>query len=41
MMIPNRWEIWWAKVKFEDDPSQVKQRPVLVISPSEMYIISL
>ncbi|MFR3484719.1 MAG: type II toxin-antitoxin system PemK/MazF family toxin [Clostridia bacterium] len=27
----NRWEIWRAWVKFEDDPSQGKPRPVLVM----------
>lgn len=39
--MPNKWEIWYAKVKFEDDPTQVKSRPVLVISPEKCYILSL
>lgn len=31
-MIPNEWEVWNAKVKFDDDLTQIKLRPVLVIS---------
>ena len=37
----NKWEIWLAKVKFEDDVSVVKQRLVLVISETDAYILSL
>lgn len=39
--MPNRWEIWLAKVKFEDNPSVIKKRPVLIISPTVSCIISL
>ena len=39
-MKTNKWDIWWATVKFEDDPSKQKNRPVLVISETEMYILS-
>lgn len=39
--MPERWEVWLAKVAFEDDPSQTKTRPVLVISETECYILSL
>nr|DAP83183.1 MAG TPA: endoribonuclease [Caudoviricetes sp.] len=41
MMSPNKWEIWLAKVKFEDNPTQVKPRPVLVIDSKRCYIISI
>lgn len=39
--MPERWEVWLAKVKFEDDPTTVKQWPVLVISNTQCYILSL
>lgn len=39
--MPNIWEIWLANVKFEDDITRVKKRPVLVISPEVSCIISL
>lgn len=38
---PKTWEIWFANVKFEDDPEQVKARPVLIISNKVAYILSL
>lgn len=38
--MPNKWEIWLAKVKFEDEPNKVKERPVLVISPEQCFILS-
>lgn len=38
---PCKWEIWLAKVKFEDDLKQVKNRPVLVVAPGVQYILSL
>lgn len=37
--MPNKWEIWYAKVKFEDNPSVVKERPVLVIENRGDYCI--
>ena len=39
--MPEKWEIWDAKVKFEDDPDTVKERPVLVIDQSNCFLISL
>lgn len=36
----NRWEIWWAYVKFEDS-NEVKKRPVLVLEDRVAYILSL
>lgn len=41
MVTPNKWEVWLAEVKFEDDLTQVKRRPVLVVAPDEQYILSL
>lgn len=35
-----KWEVWLAKVAFEDNPSEAKERPVLVIDKKEAYIIS-
>lgn len=36
----NRWEIWWACVKFED-ADEVKIRPVLILENQVAYIMSL
>lgn len=27
---PQKWEVWWAKVKFEDEPDIIKIRSVIV-----------
>ena len=35
------WEIWWAYVSFEDDASQGKERPVLVLEDGVVYVIAL
>jgi len=31
--VPNKWEIWRANVRFEEDASLSKERPVLIINP--------
>lgn len=37
-MMPNKWEIWIAEVKFEDDLTKSKERPVLVVDKeNEIY----
>lgn len=36
-----RWEIWLAKVAFEDNPNEVKQRPVLVLHNTGEKILSV
>ena len=36
----NAWEVWAAKVKFEDSP-QVKTRPVLVLQDKIVYAVCL
>ena len=37
---PASWEIWLAKVKFEDNPQALKKRPVLIISPQSHFVLS-
>lgn len=38
--MPESWEIWWARVKFEDS-EECKVRPVIVLEDAVAYIISL
>lgn len=38
-MMFKRWEIWWAKVKFEES-NEVKKRPVLIIDSNTVVIIA-
>ena len=40
-MKPNRWEVWYAKVAYEDDITKVKERPVLVMENRICYVLSL
>jgi len=35
-----RWEIWLANVKFEDNPNVIKIRPVLVITPQDVFVLA-
>ena len=35
----NQWELWWAYFAFEDNPSK-KRRPVLVLDPQTVYVLS-
>lgn len=35
-----KWEIWLAKVRFEDKPDEYKYRPVLIIDNENIYIVS-
>lgn len=37
---PQKWEVWWAKVKFEDEPDVVKTRPVVIFDNRQAYIVS-
>ena len=41
MSEPGRWEIWDAEVYFEDNPTQAKKRPVLVVGKEQYFIIAL
>jgi hypothetical protein len=36
----NKWDIWLADVVFEDDLTEHKKRPVLVITPGQVYILT-
>lgn len=40
MMRPNKWEVWYAKVAYEDNPEEIKERPVLVMENGACYIFS-
>lgn len=35
----NKWEIWSAEYRYEDDPSVTKRRPVLVIDDNCVFPI--
>lgn len=35
---PQKWEIWLATVYFDDNPTQAKNRPVIVIDVTALYI---
>ncbi len=39
-MRPSKWEVWFAKVAFDDDPTKIKERPVLVMDDRNCYILS-
>lgn len=41
MRTMNKWDIWYANVYFEDDCSQNKNRPVVIISVEPFCCISL
>ena len=34
-----RWDIWWAWFNYEDQEGG-KRRPVLILSPTEVYVLS-
>ena len=36
-----RWDIWIARVAFEDAPEVAKIRPVLVVDEKENYVLSV
>ena len=37
----NRWEVYWADVPFEEDPSQIKRRPVIIARDNTVYVLTL
>lgn len=37
----NKWDIWLAKVAFEDEPNLIKNRPVLIMDNTECLVLSL
>lgn len=34
------WEIWLARVKFEDSP-EIKERPVVITSSGNVFVVAL
>lgn len=40
MMTIKPWEVWFAAVRFEDSP-QIKNRPVVVTSSGDIYVMAL
>lgn len=36
---PQRWDLWWAEVAYEDQP-ECKKRPVLIYNRETAYILS-
>ena len=39
-MNKSKWEIWWAEVRYEDEPEESKIRPVLVLDDKESFLVS-
>lgn len=37
--MPKQWEIWYANFAFEDNPSVVKKRPVLILDNKKVFPI--
>ncbi len=37
----NKWDIWLAKVAFEDAPDIIKKRPVLILDDMKCLVLSL
>lgn len=35
-----RWDIYYARVAYEDDPSTIKSRPVVITDSGDAYIIA-
>ena len=36
-----KWEVWLANVVYQDQPDLSKNRPVVIYSPTECFILSL
>ena len=39
--LPARWDYWFADVPFAEDPTQSKDRPVLVLAVTRKYVLAL
>lgn len=37
----NRWDVYWGDVPFEDDPTQIKRRPVIIAKDCAVYVLIL
>lgn len=40
MRVTNKWDIWLARVPFEEDRRRYKKRPVLVLDEDEAIVLS-
>lgn len=40
-IIVQQWDIWLANFPYDDDPEQVKPRPVIVLSVDPLFILSV
>lgn len=36
-----RWDVYWAEMPFEEDPSQTKLRPVIIAKDGIVYVLTL
>lgn len=36
-----QWDVYWADVPFEEDPSQIKTRPVIIAKNGVVYVLTL
>ena len=37
----NRWDVYWADFPYEEDPAQLKRRPVVVAYDNTVYTIGM
>lgn len=37
----NQWEVWFAKFPYEDNPSILKDRPVIVLDVEKLEVLSV
>lgn len=37
----NKWDIWYAEIAFEQNPSETKKRPVLILEDGQMCLIDV
>lgn len=37
----NLWDVYWADMPFEENPSQTKERPVIIIKDALVYVLTL
>lgn len=35
------WDVWWADVRFEDQPTETKVRPVVILSSGELFVVAI
>lgn len=37
----NRWDVYWADMPYEENPSQTKPRPVVIARDQVVYVLTL